>query len=101
MLSRQSEGLDVLQKKHYKVLNFDNFCPQGRSYSTRSYIALNTHHSGIPEQQQQLQQQQQYNNKNNGDNKINNNSNNNNNIYNNNKIVIIAIVIIIIIKIIT
>ena len=66
MLCHQSEGLDVLSEKN--IINFDNFGPQGRSCSTRSYNALNTPHSGIPEQQQHY-----------SNNKINNNSNNNNN----------------------
>ena len=40
-----SEGLDILSGGEIiKVLNSDNFGPQGRSCN-----AINTHHSGIPE----------------------------------------------------
>ena len=55
------------------ILNLNNFGQQGRSCSARSYNALNTHHSGIPEQQRQQQQHC-------SNNKINNNNNNNKNI---------------------
>ena len=68
MLCIQSEGLDILSEK-----NIISITSVHRGDHAQ-LDALNTHHSGIPEQQQQQQQQQHCSN-----NKINNNSNNNDN----------------------
>ena len=64
MLCIQSEGLDILSEKNIISIT---------SVHTGDHAqldALNTHHSGIPEQQQQQHC---------SNNKINNNSNNNDN----------------------